>query len=70
MHKRPAADGALEVTTTGQVASSIPPATPIEIDPERDDIAAQLRRRRAAALRLPPLPSGYRDPLDELAARR
>lgn len=35
---------------------------------ELADIAAMVRRRRAAALRLPPLPSGYRDPLDELLA--
>lgn len=27
-----------------------------------------LQRRRAAALRLPPLESGYRDPLDEIPA--
>lgn len=30
------------------------------------DIAAQLRRRHAAARRLAPLDSGVRDPLDEL----
>ena len=33
-----------------------------------DDIAAQLRRRREASWRLPPLESGYRDPLDQRAA--
>ncbi len=32
--------------------------------PPADGIPAQLRRRRAAALRLPPLPCGHRDPLD------
>ena len=35
-----------------------------------NSLAEQLHRRRAAALRLPPLASGWRDPLDELAARR
>lgn len=32
-----------------------------------DDDAASLQRRRDAALRLPPLASGHRDPLDALA---
>lgn len=31
---------------------------------EKDDIAAQLRRRREASWRLPPMPCGHRDPLD------
>jgi hypothetical protein len=44
------------------VETSVPPAT----DADRDDIAAQLRRRREASWRLPPLKSGYRDPLDHL----
>ncbi len=30
--------------------------------PVADDISAQLRRRRDASLRLPPLPDGRRDP--------
>ncbi len=35
--------------------------------PERPDtIAADLRRRRQAALRLPPLPDGRHDPLDKV----
>jgi len=29
-----------------------------------EDVAMQLRRRRAASHRLPPLPDGRRDPLD------
>lgn len=37
---------------------------------EPEGIAAQLRRRREAAWRLPPLPDGLRDPLDRLAAQR
>jgi hypothetical protein len=36
---------------------------------DREDIAAQLRRRRAASLRMPPLACGRRDPLD-LPGRR
>jgi hypothetical protein len=32
--------------------------------PRGDDIAVQLRRRREAARRLPPLASGKRDPWD------
>ena len=32
-----------------------------------DDTPEQLRRRRAASWRLPPTPSGQRDPLDGLA---
>jgi hypothetical protein len=54
MSERPAAGGALEMTT-GKVTSRIPPA---------NDIRAQLRRRREASLRLPPLADGRRDPLD------
>ena len=37
---------------------------------EPDSIAAQLRRRREAAHRLPPLADGHRDPLDALAGDR
>jgi hypothetical protein len=37
---------------------------------EPETIAVQLRRRREAALRLPRLRSGFRDPLDELSGRR
>ncbi|MEV5429252.1 hypothetical protein [Streptomyces sp. NPDC052701] len=33
---------------------------------EAFDVAAALRRRRLAANRTPPLPSGHRDPLDAL----
>jgi hypothetical protein len=32
------------------------------VDPA--DVPAQIRRRRGAALRLPPMPCGQRDPLD------
>ena len=32
-----------------------------------DDVPQQLRRRREAALRMPPLDNGHRDPLDALA---
>lgn len=41
------------------------PAATSTIDGERQDsveLAAQLQRRREAAARLPPLPSGHRDP--------
>jgi hypothetical protein len=31
---------------------------------DAENLEAQLERRRAAALRLPPLECGYRDPLD------
>ena len=34
-----------------------------------EDIAAQLRRRREASYRLPPLADGRRDPLDPLPRR-
>jgi hypothetical protein len=34
---------------------------------QSNDYAAALRRRRETALRLPPLESGVRDPLDESA---
>jgi hypothetical protein len=39
------------------------------VDQATDDltVAGEIRRRREAAHRLPPLGSGYRDPLDELA---
>lgn len=67
MNERPAADGALEVTVTGQVASRVPPATPKNTD---DDIGMQLRRRREASWRVPPLAGGLRDPLDRMAVRR
>jgi hypothetical protein len=33
-----------------------------------DDVPRQLRRRRAASLRLPPLDNGKRDPLDILVS--
>jgi hypothetical protein len=36
-------------------------------DDRAETIATQLRRRREASRRLPPLQSGHRDPLDELA---
>jgi len=39
--------------TTQTTASSISP-----------DIPAQVRRRRTASLRLPPMPDGQRDPAD------
>ncbi|MGH3511657.1 MAG: hypothetical protein ACRDRB_05195 [Pseudonocardiaceae bacterium] len=45
------------VATAGRPAHDIP-------HPRHSDIPAQLRRRRAASRRLPPLPDGRRDPLD------
>jgi hypothetical protein len=45
---------------TNPIASSVPPADPTPTE----TIADQLRRRREASLRLPPLPSGKRDPWD------
>ncbi|MGH3549766.1 MAG: hypothetical protein ACRDQU_17000 [Pseudonocardiaceae bacterium] len=45
------------VATTGRPAHDIP-------DTRHSDIPTQLRRRRAAACRCPPLPDGRRDPLD------
>jgi hypothetical protein len=42
---------------------------PVAAPPTSDSTAAQLRRRREAALRLPPLESGYRDPLDAMTKR-
>jgi hypothetical protein len=39
-------------------------------DAPGEPVAAQLRRRRAAANRLPPLPDGRRDPLDPKPGRR
>jgi hypothetical protein len=38
-----------------------------DIVAEHESIAAQLRRRREASYRLPPLADGHRDPLDGLA---
>ncbi len=35
-------------------------------DDDVRELAEQLRRRREASLRLPPLADGYRDPLDKL----
>lgn len=37
--------------------------------PGRDSIAQQLRRRRLASYRLPPLPCGHRDPLLDCRGR-
>ena len=38
-------------------------------DPDRDSPLAQMKRRRSAALRLPPLASGTRDPQFDLYPR-
>jgi hypothetical protein len=43
-----------------------PQTTTVTVTPG-GDVAASLRRRRDAAWRLPPLASGYRDPIDQLA---
>jgi hypothetical protein len=51
--------GALRRTTTTKSTDSI------TRDP---DLAADLRRRRAASYRMPLLPCGHRDPLDCLCA--
>jgi hypothetical protein len=50
--------GVRVATTTGKAASNAP----------GEPVAAQLRRRRAAALRSVPLPDGFRDPFDRLAS--
>ncbi|WP_240135092.1 hypothetical protein [Streptomyces sp. MUM 178J] len=39
----------------------------VSIFPHSDSTAQQLRRRRTAAYRLPPLDTGLRDPLDDAA---
>jgi hypothetical protein len=41
-----------------------PDDTDTAIMPPADDVVAQLKRRREASLRLPPLACGHRDPLD------
>jgi hypothetical protein len=48
----------LDQPTINHSASILPPEAPAET------VADQLRRRREAALRLPPLASGKRDPWD------
>jgi len=54
---RPVVSGAAEENAADELsAESLPPDT--------DSIAAQLRRRREAVKRLPPLDSGKRDPWD------
>jgi hypothetical protein len=48
-----------------------PPANvqvPAKVPEVRSGATVAQRRRREAALRLPPLADGYRDPLDRLAA--
>ncbi len=52
--------------TTPQARPNVenPDDTDTAIMPSADDVAAQLRRRREASWRLPPLRNGYRDPLD------
>jgi hypothetical protein len=51
-------------------AEGLPPPTPPTVHVPGDvprDVPGDMRRRREAAHRLPPLASGYRDPLDQLA---
>jgi len=56
--------GGVQDGAGGNVETSLPPDP--GIDP--DELATQLRRRREASWRLPPMPSGHRDPLDQRAA--
>lgn len=49
MHERPAADGALEVTVTGQVSSSVSPAPPISAS-HADTLTGRLRQALDAAI--------------------
>lgn len=51
MNERPAADGALEVTTGQEVASSIPPATPKNADTDVTRVTAMTPAERSQAYR-------------------
>jgi hypothetical protein len=66
--RRPWAEGADRDDAGGNVKASLPPAAPI--DPA--ELARQVRRRREASWRLPPLDcrcgQRHRDPLDCRAA--
>jgi len=62
--ERSPAEGSVPDDDCRSVETNLPPGTPVV----PDDIAAQLRRRREASWRLPPLESGFRDPLDQRAA--
>jgi hypothetical protein len=62
--RRPRREGGDHEVAGGNVNNIVPP----EADADLDDIAAQLRRRRAASWRLPPMPCGHHDPLDCRAA--
>jgi hypothetical protein len=55
---RPAVNGAAEEKTPGDGISAASLSQPAET------VAEQLRRRRRASWRLPPLESGLRDPWD------
>jgi hypothetical protein len=52
--------GGVQDDAGSNVETSLPPDP--GIDP--DELAKQLRRRREASRRLPPMPCGHRDPLD------
>ena len=67
MADRPDWPGRLEAAGTTPSTSQIIEPTDDTDDAER--IAVQLRRRRLASYRLPPLASGFRDPLDGLVRR-
>ena len=52
----------------GAAAGDADPTIPLAPPLPTDSIPQQLRRRREAARRLPPLDSGVRDPLDVLVS--
>jgi hypothetical protein len=63
--RRPRAESADQDGAGGNVETNLPPDAAAVPD-ELAEYVAQLRRRREASWRLPPLESGYRDPLDQL----
>ena len=64
----PAQSQGANKTTGRDVDTSISPTLVNPPDTPAEPVAAELRRRRAAALRSVPLGGGFRDPLDRLAA--
>jgi hypothetical protein len=60
--ERPAAE------TTGQEIDTATALSTDSLPKPVESVAVQLRRRRAASWRLPPLASGHRDPLDDRRA--
>jgi hypothetical protein len=63
--ERSPAEGSVpdEALGGGYVTASLPPAADTGLD-DAAGYVADLRRRRQAAWRLPPLADGYHDPLD------